>query len=71
MIFYYFKNGINQAQSLERLTQDFGDLAASRATVFNWFVEFKRGRISFEDEERSGRPLTAVTEENIDAVENM
>ena len=63
MIFYYFKNGLNQAQSLERLTQTFGDLAPSRATVFIWSVEFKRGRTSFEDEERSGRPLMAVTED--------
>ena len=63
MIFYYFKNGLNQAQSLERLTQALGDLAPSHATVFNWFAEFKRGRNSFEDEERSGRPLTAVSED--------
>ena len=63
MSFYYFKNGLNQAESLERLTQAFGDLAPSRATVFNWFVEFKRGRTSFEDEEMSGTPLTTVTED--------
>ena len=63
MIFYYFKNGLNQAQSLVRLTQTFGDLPPSRATVFNWFAEFKRGRTSFEGEERSGRLLTAVTED--------
>ena len=63
MIFYNFKNGLNLAQSLERLTQAFGDLAPSRATVFNWFAEFKRGKTSFEDEERSERPLTVVTED--------
>ena len=39
--------------------------------VFNWFVEFKRGRTSFEDEVRSGRLSMAVTEDNIDAVEKM
>ena len=65
MIFYYFKNGLNQAQSLKRLTQAFGDLAPSRATVFNWFAEFKRGITSFEHEESSGRPLTAVAEEKL------
>ena len=71
MIFYYFKNGLNQAQSLERLTQAFGDLAPSHATVFNWFADFKRGRTNFEDEERSGRPSMATTGDNIDAVEKM
>ena len=69
MVFYDFKNGLNQ--SLERLTQAFGDLAPSHATVPNWFAEFKKDRTSFEDEERSGRPSTAVTEDNIDAVEKM
>ena len=58
-------------QSLERLTQSFGDLAPSRARVFNWFAELKRGRTSFEDEERSGRPKMAVAEDNIDAMEKM
>ena len=71
MISYNFKRGLNQAQSHKRLTQAFGDLALSRASVFNWIVEFKRGRISFEDEERSGRLSMAVTEDNIDAVEKM
>ena len=66
-----FKRGLNQAQSLERLTQAFGDLAPSCATVSNWFAEFKKGRTSSEDEERSGRQSTAVTEDNIDAVEKM
>ena len=63
MIFYDFKRGLNQAQSLERLTQAFGDLAPSHATVLNWFAEFKSGRTSFEDEDRNGRPSTAVTED--------
>ena len=71
MILYDFKSGLNQAQSLERLAQVFGDLITSHATVFNWFAEFKRGRTSLEDEEMSGRLSTAVTEDNIDAVEKM
>lgn len=69
MILYDFKSGLNESQSLERLQQAFGDLAPSRATIFRWFQEFKRGRASLKDEERSGRPATAVTEENIAAVE--
>ena len=71
MIFYNLKSGLYQAQSLESLIQAFRYLVPSHATVFNWFEEFKRGRTSFEDEERSGRPSMAVTEDNIDAVEKM
>ena len=71
MIFYDFKSGLNQAQSFEILTQAFGNLAPSRATILNWFAAFKRGRTSLEDEGRSGRQSTVVTEENVDAVEKM
>ena len=69
MILYDFRCGLNESQILELLTQAFGDLAPSRATVFRGFTEFKMGRTSLKDEERSGRPTSVVTEENISAVE--
>ena len=69
MILYDFKSGLNESQTLERLTQAIGDLAPSRATVFRWFAEFKSGRTSLKDEERSGRPTSVVIEENISAME--
>ena len=69
MILYDFKCGLNEPQTLERLTQAFEDLALSRATVFRWFAEFKRGRISLKVEERSMRPTSVISEENISAVE--
>ena len=71
MILYDFKCGLNESQTLERLTKAFGDLAPSRATVFRWFAEFKRGRTSLKDEERSVRPTSVVTEECISAVETL
>ena len=69
MILYDFKCGLNEWQTLERLTQAFGDLVPSRATVFHWFAEFKRGQTALKDEERSGKPTSVTTEENISAVE--
>ena len=68
MILYDFKYGLNESQTLERLTQAFGDLAPSCATVFRWFAEFKKGRTSLKDEERSERSTSVVTEENTSAV---
>ena len=53
------------------LTTAFGDKAPSRATVFRCFYEFRSGRTSFEDEQRSGRPRTALTPDSIAAVELM
>lgn len=46
----------------------FSDKGPSKATIYHWFNEFKRGRLSLTDEKRSGRPVTAVTEENVLAV---
>ena len=71
MIFYDFKVGLSESQCVDRLQSAFRDSAPSRATVFRWFGEFKRGRGSVEDEKRSGRPASAVTDENIVAVQQM
>ena len=43
----------------------------SKATVYRWHNEFKRGRLTLGDEKRSGRPLTAVEEEDVLAVKNL
>ena len=71
MIFYDFKSGLDQQESFQRLHAAFPNIAPSRATVYRWFGEFRRGRESLEDEERSGRPQTAVTHENVIRVEAM
>lgn len=71
MIFYDFKLNLTEQQSHDRLRLAFVDEAPSYSTVFRWFAEFNRGRSSLSDEHREGRPSTAVTTENIDAVRNM
>ena len=71
MIFYDFKVGLNENQCVERLHSAFGGEAPSRATVFRWFSEYRKGRETFCDEDRAGRPCSAVTPENIVAVQKM
>lgn len=71
MIFYDFRVGLTQQQCVDRLKSGFGDEAPSKTTVYDWFNEFKRGRRSLKDEPREGRPISAVTPENIDAVQKM
>ncbi|XP_048241526.1 uncharacterized protein LOC125374615 [Haliotis rufescens] len=43
----------------------------SSATVKRWVKEFQRGRESFEDDARSGRPSTSTSPENIDTVHKL
>lgn len=71
MIFYDFKCNLTAQQSIARLETAFGDEAPCKTTVYSWFAEFKRGRINLSDESRDGRPSTAVTNKNIDAVRRM
>ena len=49
----------------------YGDNAPSFTTVKFWAAEFKRGRKSLGDDERSGRPKTATADDNIAKVHQM
>lgn len=67
MILYDFLCGLTQQQCIDRLHLAVGD----KATVYNWFAEFNRGRASVSDEFREGRQKTAVVPQNIDAVHEL
>lgn len=71
MIFYDFRSGLTSQQCADKIQSVFGDEAPHRTTVQRWFNEFNRGRISLKDEFREGRPKSAVTPENIDAVRKL
>lgn len=71
MIFYDFKSGLSENECFQRLQKAFEEESPSRATVFRWFSEFKRGRQYLNDENREGRPKSAVTSKNIEAVKRM
>ena len=45
--------------------QVYGDNAMKKTAVYKWMKCFSEGRESVTDEERSGRPATSKTEENI------
>ena len=47
------------------LVQVYGDNAMKKTAVHKWVKRFSEGRESVTDEERSGRPATSRTEENI------
>jgi len=50
------------------LKEAFGDNAMSQSKTFFWYKRFKDRRTSVDDDERSGRPSTSTTPENITKV---
>jgi histone-lysine N-methyltransferase SETMAR len=53
------------AETNRMLQEAFGDNAMSQRKTFLWYKRFKDGRTSVDDDERSGRPSTSTTPENI------
>jgi hypothetical protein len=52
-------------ETLEMLREAFGEHSLSQTAVFEWHSRFKTGRVSVEDDERSGRPSTSKMTENV------
>ncbi|XP_020296620.1 putative uncharacterized protein FLJ37770 [Pseudomyrmex gracilis] len=71
VIKYLFLKGNTPTQIKNELDVVYGDSAPSFTTVKFWAAEFKRGRTSLVDDERSGRPKTAITDDNIAQVHQM
>ena len=72
---YYIKTrsllGLNATQIHEELIAAYGDDYVSYPTIVCWLRAFFAGRESLEDNPRSGRPITAGTQDNIDAVKDL
>ena len=71
VIKYLFLKGNTPTEIKEELDAVYGNSAPSFTTVKFWAAEFKRGRTSLGDDERSGRPKTATTDDNIAKIHQM
>ncbi|GFX60979.1 histone-lysine N-methyltransferase SETMAR [Trichonephila clavipes] len=71
IIKYLFLKGNASTQIKYVLDSVYGDFAPTFTTVKFWAAEFKRGRKNLGDEERSGRPNTAITDKTIAKVHQM
>ena len=60
VIRYLYLKGKTGKEIHGELADVYGSSAPSYAQVKFWVGEFKRGRMSLEDEARSGRPLDAT-----------
>lgn len=68
LIKYCFLKGKNTVEAKAWLDQEFPDSAPGKTTIVDWYAKFKRGEMSTEDGERSGRPKEAVSDENIQKI---
>ncbi|PNF33352.1 hypothetical protein B7P43_G05686 [Cryptotermes secundus] len=62
------KLGDNQAETVRKIQQAFGDDAMGVTQIKEWFNRFKHGRMSADSEQRSGRPSTS---RNADVIEKV
>ena len=68
---HYFLRKKSITETKERLDKYYGDSAPSLSMVKKCFTEFRCGRTSTSDTERSGRPKEVVTPEIVDKIHGM
>ncbi|KAF7275564.1 hypothetical protein GWI33_011591, partial [Rhynchophorus ferrugineus] len=56
LIKYCFLKGKNTVEAKTWLDGEFPDTAPGKLTIKDWYAKFRRGEMSTEDGERSGRP---------------
>jgi histone-lysine N-methyltransferase SETMAR len=63
--------GLTPTQIHGELTDAYGSGVVSYQMICYWIRRFANGRESLEDDPRAGRPITVVTQKNIDAVKEL
>ena len=71
VIRYLYLKGKTGKEIHGELADVYGSSALSYAPVKFWIGEFKRSRMSLEDEARSGHPLDATDEEMCETVRDL
>lgn len=70
VIKYFVLKGLTPLEIKNEMDSTLGDSSPSYSTVKKWAAEFQHGRTSIQDDERSGRPKTATTDEIIEKIHN-
>src|SRR5688572_32291598 len=69
IIKFLVKEGTPVVEIVKRLKAVFAEETLSTSTIYEWAKRFKEGRTSVDDDKRAGAPRTAVTRDNIAAVD--
>jgi hypothetical protein len=65
---FCMKLGKSAVETLEMLYEAFEEHSLSWTAVFEWHSRFKAGRVSVEDDERSGRRSISKMTENVEKI---
>ena len=68
---FMHREGETTVNVYNRLRAVYGEQCISRTQSFLWFKRFREGRMSTDNDTRSGRPPTAVSDEKVKAVDNL
>jgi hypothetical protein len=68
---FCMKLGKSSTETLEMLCEAFGEHSLSWTVVFESHSRSKAGRVSDEDDERSGRPSTSKMIENVEKIREL
>jgi len=68
---FFCKVDFSATKTVELILKACGDTALSRTTIFEWHKRFREVRESLKDDERSSRPTTSRTDDNIAAIDKM
>jgi len=68
---FLFSEGVKRIEIHRRMRIQYGDRCMSRTQVYEWTEKFKNLITNVRDSPRPGPVLTAVTEDNIAALENV
>jgi hypothetical protein len=68
---FLFAEGVGPVEIIRRMQAQYGDNRLSRSKICEWIDHSKKVRTFVCDEERSGRPSSSRSENNIRAVGRM
>ena len=65
---FFVKTGKSAVETIEMINKAYGSAVMSRAIVHRRYARFRDGREDMKDDDRSGRPSIARTDENVESV---
>ena len=63
ILYFFYREGINAAESHRRILSVYGEVSLSERSCRNWFQKFSSGDFSVHNSHRSGRPMADIDDD--------